>query len=169
MPRSFAVLLAAIGALVAATPAPMSLAPQIRTSAPSTLFLTFSDPSVAPGYPSGIPIASISFGMSDPTRPGSTDQTSGPGRITITRTIDRASPLLARAQTRGPIGDLKLTAPDKTIILTNVVVTHIVQSQANESPKEEVTFEYGGLQIRYTQQITNGSGPAILPTPTKSP
>jgi type VI protein secretion system component Hcp len=147
----------------------MSLAPPIRASTPSTLFLTFSDPSVAPGYPSGIPIASISFGPSDPTRPGSTDRASGPGRITITRIIDRASPLLARAQTRGPIGDLKLTTPDETIVLTNVVVTHIVQSQAGESPKEEVTFEYGSLQVRYTPQLTNGSGPAMLPTPTKSP
>jgi len=38
-----------------------------------------------------------------------------------------------------------------------VAVKTISWSHDDESPKEEVTFEYGGLQVRYNQQDASGS------------
>ncbi len=38
-----------------------------------------------------------------------------------------------------------------------VAVKTISWSHDDESPKEEVTFEYGGLQVRYLQQLASGA------------
>ena len=38
-----------------------------------------------------------------------------------------------------------------------VAVKTISWAHDDESPKETVTFEYGGLQIRYSQQKSDGS------------
>jgi type VI protein secretion system component Hcp len=37
-----------------------------------------------------------------------------------------------------------------------VAIKTIAYSHDDESPKETMTFEYGGLQMRYTQQQPNG-------------
>ena len=44
-----------------------------------------------------------------------------------------------------------------------VAVKTISWSHDDESPKETVTFEYGGLQIRYCQQNPDGSLGKVIP------
>jgi type VI secretion system secreted protein Hcp len=44
-----------------------------------------------------------------------------------------------------------------------VAVKTISWSHDDQSPKEEVSFEYGGLQIRYTPQLSSGDMGTVIP------
>jgi type VI protein secretion system component Hcp len=46
-----------------------------------------------------------------------------------------------------------------------VIVSNVSWSHADPSPTEDITFDYGALQITYTQQtITGGMGQKFGPT-----
>jgi type VI secretion system secreted protein Hcp len=94
--------------------------------------------------------------------------------FSITRKTDRASPLLFQMACSGtPFETVTLalrkstsgataSAAASAVIFLRfdfklVAVKKISWSSGDESPKEQVTFEYGGLQVRYSQQTASGA------------
>ena len=87
--------------------------------------------------------------------------------IVVTKQMDTASPLLARAAATGqvfPQVSIEMSTRDGTksysVVLTDVVISGVrrATTAADESPKESVSFEYGGLQVRYTPQSNAAAG-----------
>ena len=120
-----------------------------------------------------------SFDVEQTLTIGSQTRGAGAGRITfnpfsITRKIDKASPLMYKMACNG--------TPFKTVVLAMrkaagtdaagtfflrfdfklAAVKTISWSHDDESPKEEMTFEYGGLQMRYGIQEPNGTVKTVL-------
>jgi len=92
----------------------------------------------------------------------------GPGAsargIQVVMPLDKASPILVKACANGkhiPVATLTVRKADaeggpQTIVLTNATVVSYAPYDdkgkgGDESPKETVTFEYGGLQVHYGQ------------------
>jgi type VI protein secretion system component Hcp len=123
-------------------------------------------------------IEDFSFDIEQTLNIGSQSSGAGAGRVTfnpfsITRKIDRSSPVFferacsgtpfqqvtlgLRKASGGPAGS---NAPSGQIYLVFnfklVAVKTISWSYDDESPKETVTYEYGGLQVFYNQQLPNG-------------
>jgi type VI protein secretion system component Hcp len=118
-------------------------------------------------------IEDFSFDIEQTLNIGSQSTGIGAGAITfnpfsITRKIDRFSPrLYAQACSGTPfkkvaLGARKASGGDTTgavylVFLFKLVgVKTIAWSYDDQSPKETVTFEYGGLQVHYAQQEPNG-------------
>ena len=123
-------------------------------------------------------VEDYSFDIEQTLNIGSQSTGAGAGKVTfnpfsITRKIDRASPtffqmacsgtafqqVIARhLRKSGAAGDGSTTG---LIFLRFdfklVAVKTISWAHDDESPKETVTFEYGGLQVRYSQQNPNGT------------
>ena len=105
----------------------------------------------------------------------------GAGKVTfnpfsITRKIDRFSPLLFQASCSGTpyqkvaLG-LKKSAGGNTsgiiylaFIFKLVAVKTISWSYDDEAPKETTTFEYGGLQVHYSPQKPDGTLDTVVPS-----
>jgi type VI secretion system secreted protein Hcp len=135
--------------------------------------------SVDASHRSWIEIDSFSFDSEQALNIGSQGAGAGAGKakfnpFTITKKVDSASPLLLQAITRGThlktvILEMKRTSGGKTTYyratMSDVVVKKVTPTpaatptgtRADESPKEQVTFEYGGLQIRYAPSNADGT------------
>lgn len=131
-------------------------------------------------------VEDYSFDIEQTLNIGSQSSGAGAGKITfnpfsITRKIDKASPtffdmacsgtafkqvvLALRKSSSGGSGPAALVSGQVFLRFDFklVAVKTISWSHDDESPKEEVTFEYGGLQIRYAQQLASGQlQPAII-------
>ncbi len=119
-------------------------------------------------------VEDFSFDIEQTLNIGSQSTGAGAGKVTfnpfsITRKIDRSSPIFFNHACSG--------TPFKSVVLGMrkagggvasgsiylvftfklVAVKTISWSYDDESPKETVTFEYGGLFIRYNMQNANGS------------
>lgn len=138
-----------------------------------------SQPSAFPTVPGTVfEVEDYSFDIEQTLNIGSQSSGAGAGKITfnpfsITRKIDKLSPKLFSMACSG-------TAFQQVTLLLRksagvggggadvsglaflrfdfklVAVKTISWSHDDESPKEEVTFEYGGLQMRYNQQDASG-------------
>jgi type VI secretion system secreted protein Hcp len=124
-------------------------------------------------------IEDFSFDIEQTLNIGSQSSGAGAGKVTfnpfsITRKIDKASPIFFQmacsgtafqqvtlglrksagtgGQAAGQVAGLMFLRFDFKL----VAVKTISWSHDDESPKEEVTFEYGGLQVRYNQQDPSG-------------
>jgi type VI secretion system secreted protein Hcp len=94
-----------------------------------------------------IEILSWSWGASQATarsRPAS-----GPGTLTITKAVDKSSPKLMEASTRGrKIEQMTLTLPPRpgerarTVTLEGVVVSSVERSTSESMPTETISFNY---------------------------
>jgi type VI secretion system secreted protein Hcp len=126
-------------------------------------------------------IDDFSFDIEQVLNIGSQSSGLGAGRVTfnpfsITRKIDRASPTLfdmaCSGQAFKQVG-LALRKSGNNTQASGIVflrfdfklvgVKTISWSHDDESPKETVTFAYGGILIRYCQQNPNGSLNAAIP------
>jgi type VI secretion system secreted protein Hcp len=118
-------------------------------------------------------IEDFSFDIEQVLNIGSQSTGAGAGKVTfnpfsITRKIDRSSPLLFEQACSGTpyetvgLGLRKGSGGSMSGIMylaflfKLVAVKTISWSYDDESPKETVTFEYGGLQIHYAQQKPEG-------------
>jgi type VI secretion system secreted protein Hcp len=123
-------------------------------------------------------IEDYSFDVEQTLNIGSQSSGAGAGKITfnpfsITRKIDKASPIFYEMACSGTAfqqvtlvlrkssGASAGNADVSGVIYLRydfklVAVKTISWSHDDESPKEEVTFEYGGLQIRYCPQSPDG-------------
>src|SRR5580658_2085342 len=125
-------------------------------------------------------IDDFSFDIEQVLNIGSQSTGTGAGKITfnpfrITRKIDRASPLLFDMACSGTAFKQVSLALRKSAGGTQAGVIHlrfdfklvavktISWSHDEQSTKEEVTFEYGGLLIRYCQQNSDGSVKTAIP------
>ena len=145
-----------------------------------------SQPSTLGGkgtYPNSGPcsvfeISDFSFDIEQTLNIGSQSSGAGAGKVTfnpfsITRNIDCASPTFFQMACSGTafqqvtlalrksVGDSGGGAKVSGQIFLRfdfklVAVKTVSWSHDDESPKEEVTFEYGGLQVRYNQQDASG-------------
>jgi type VI secretion system secreted protein Hcp len=123
---------------------------------------------------SALALPDYSFDVAQLTGTGSAPGTgAGAGKITldplsITRPVDVVSPQLFTACAVGtPFQQLNLMlvrsgtgsalAAFLQFTFKVVMVQTISWSHDDESPREAVTFAYGGLQIRYRQQTSSGS------------
>ena len=121
-----------------------------------------------------------SFDVEQTLSIGSQSRGAGAGRITfnpfsITRKIDKSSPgMFERACNGTPFKTVVLalrkaagTAATGTFFLRFdfklVAIKTISWSHDDEAPKEEMTFEYGGLQMRYGVQNPDGSVKTVIP------
>jgi type VI secretion system secreted protein Hcp len=124
-------------------------------------------------------VEDFSFDIEQTLNIGSQASGAGAGKVTfnpfsITRKVDKASPLLFQmacsgtpfetvvlALARSAGGATAVSSAAGLIFLRFdfklVAVKTISWSYDAESPKEQVTFEYGGLQVRYSQQNPNGT------------
>jgi type VI secretion system Hcp family effector len=125
-------------------------------------------------------IDDFNFDIEQTLNIGSQSKGAGAGKVTfnpfsITRKIDRASPqffqmacsgtafqqvILALRKSAGGVGTGDNDASGKIFLRFDfklVAVKTISWSNDEDSPKEEVTFEYGGLQVRYNQQDPSGN------------
>jgi type VI secretion system secreted protein Hcp len=127
-------------------------------------------------------IKDYSFDIEQTYNLGSQSGGAGAGKVTfnpfsITRAIDRASPVffehacggtafqmvhlgLRKSGGTGASGSTETMTSGVFFLRFDfklVVVKTISWSHDDESPQETVTFEYGGLQIRYAAQNPNGS------------
>ena|SRR5579871_4509822 len=141
-------------------------------------------PSEAEAFPTDknkvFEIEDFSFDIEQTLNIGSQSSGAGAGKVTfnpfsITRKIDRASPqffqmacsgtafktvILGLRKSAGGAGTGDNDVSGLMFLRFDfklVAVKTISWSYDDESPKEEVTFEYGGLQVRYNQQDANGS------------
>jgi len=134
-------------------------------------------------------VEDFSFDIEQTLNIGSQSKGAGAGKVTfnpfsITRKIDKASPiffqmacsgtpfqwvvLALRKSSGAPGGSTTGTdAPSGSIYLRFdfllVAVKTISWSYDDESPKEEVTFEYGALQVRYSIQGADGIMASPIP------
>jgi len=119
-------------------------------------------------------IEDFSFDIEQTLNIGSQSTGAGAGKVTfnaysITRKIDKSSPIFFEKACSGtPFQNvtmgLRKSSGGKTSGLMYLVfmfklaaVKTISWSYDDESPKETITFEYGGLQVHYAQQKPDGS------------
>ena len=124
-------------------------------------------------------VEDFSFDIEQTLNIGSQSSGAGAGKVTfnpfsITRKIDKASPVFFEMACSGTAFQQVSLALRKSVGAAGgggdtsgqiflrfdfklVAVKTISWSHDDESPKEEVTFEYGGLQVRYNQQDPSGS------------
>ncbi len=120
-----------------------------------------------------------SFDLEQVLNIGSQATGAGAGKVTfnpfsITRKIDLASPTFFQMACSGTAFEQVILAMRKggggetsgrfflRFDFKLVAVKTISYSHDDESPKEEVTFEYGGLQVRYGQQKADGTVPKVI-------
>jgi type VI secretion system Hcp family effector len=125
-------------------------------------------------------IEDYSFDIEQTLNIGSQSQGAGAGKVTfnpfsITRKIDKASPLLFQMACSGTafqsvVLGLRKGAGGETagqfflrFDFKLVAVKTISWAHDEESPKETVTFEYGGLQVRYGIQEPSGKITTVIP------
>ena len=125
-------------------------------------------------------IEDFSFDIEQTLNIGSQSTGAGAGKVTfnpfsITRKIDRFSPRLFELACSGTpfqmvtLGLKKSAGGNTTGIIylvfrfKLVAVKTISWSYDDESPKETVTFEYGGLQVFYSPQNPDGSLGSQIP------
>ncbi|MBO0800302.1 MAG: type VI secretion system tube protein Hcp [Blastocatellia bacterium] len=125
-------------------------------------------------------VEDFSFDVEQTLNIGSQSTGAGAGKITfnpfsITRKIDKLSPTLFQMACAGTpfqkvaLGSRKASGGNTSGIMylvfcfKLVAVKTISWSYDDESPKETVTFEYGGLQVHYSQQKADGSFVAPIP------
>ncbi|HJS84445.1 MAG TPA: type VI secretion system tube protein Hcp [Acetobacteraceae bacterium] len=114
-------------------------------------------------------VEGYSFQIEQTLNIGSQSTGAGAGKVTfnpfsITRKIDKASPILFQMASSGtPFQDASLALrkpPNGGIFLVFhfklVAIKSIAWAGGDESPKELITFEYGGLQVFYGQQKPDG-------------
>ena len=137
-------------------------------------------PTTSPTAPFVFEIEDFSFDIEQTLNIGSQSKGAGAGKVTfnpfsITRKIDRASPqffqmacsgtafqevVLALRKSAGGAGTGDADVSGKIFLRFDfklVAVKTVSWSYDDESPKEEVTFEYGGLQVRYNMQDPSGN------------
>ena len=119
-------------------------------------------------------VSSFSFDIAQTLNIGSASSGAGAGKVTfnpfsITRKVDKASPVLFQMACAGTAFESVVLAlrrsgatPGSGAIFLRydfkfVAVKTISWSYDPEAPAEIVTFEYGGLQVRYAAQNPNGS------------
>jgi len=125
-------------------------------------------------------IEDYSFDIEQVLNIGSQSSGAGAGKVTfnpfsITRKIDCASPQFFQMACSGTpfhtvgLGLRKSAGGDVSGLLflmftfKLVAVKTISWAHDDESPKETVTFEYGGLNIQYTQQLPSGQMAPVDP------
>jgi type VI secretion system secreted protein Hcp len=126
-----------------------------------------------PGQCGLFEIEDYSFDIEQVLNIGSQSSGAGAGKVTfkpfsITRKIDCASPIFFQKACSGTpfqtvgLGLRKSAGGDASGIIFLVFTFKLVAvktinwSHHDEAPKETVTFEYGGLNIHYTQQQADG-------------
>ncbi len=128
-----------------------------------------------------IDVASIGFKVDNPVTLGSSGAGITPGKptgsaLTITKLLDRASPLLflgCASGTRYQTVTLELTTPNASgvhttyyrITLTNVIVSSLSTSAGVDRPSESVALSYEKIATEYYMQDLKGGIPS---TPTAS-
>jgi type VI secretion system secreted protein Hcp len=131
-------------------------------------------PFIAAGSGKVFEVDDYSFDIEQILNIGSQSKGAGAGKITfnpfsITRPIDKSSPTLFQNACSGKafqtvgLGLRKGAGDDSSgqfflsFTFKLVAVKTISWSHDETSPKETVTFEYGGLQVRYGIQNSNGT------------
>jgi type VI secretion system secreted protein Hcp len=132
--------------------------------------------STNPSFLNQISVLSWSLGGSGPgssSACGHPNASSPHGDLTVVKSIDKASPGLMLAASQGTnLGTVTLTEVHSkgsgagsfllTFTFKLVVVKTISWSHDDESPKETITFEYGGLSVRYQSANPDGTlNPAV--------
>lgn len=140
---------------------------------PDPMFSSFKF-SDAQGKKGLFEVEDFSFDIEQTLNIGSQSTGAGAGKVTfnpfsINRKIDKASPLLFRMACAGtPFSDVRLglrksAGSDQSGIIYLVFCFKLVAcktiawSYDDESPKEALTFEYGGLQVFYMNQKPDGT------------
>lgn len=123
-------------------------------------------------------ISDYSFDVEQTLNIGSQSSGAGAGKITfnpfsITKKIDVLSPLLFQDCASGrPFEKLDLLIVKNAgnarpfvflqYTLKLVAVKTIAYADSDQSPEEQVSFEYGGLQLRYSAQGSDGKRGEVL-------
>ena len=140
---------------------------------------SFIDLKAAAGQKALFEIDDYSFDVEQTLNIGSQSTGAGAGKInfnpfSVTRKIDKASPTFFLMAAQGTtFKEVTLAMRKSSGIATGgstflrfdyklVAVKSISWSHDDEAPRETIVFEYGGLQMRYSQQ--DPSGKMLAPT-----
>lgn len=98
-------------------------------------------------------IVVLSWSWGESQAAGRSRAASGPGTLTITKAVDKSSPKLLEAATKGrKFAQMTLTLPPRpgerarTVILENVVVATVERSTSEPMPTESVSFNFGRIR-----------------------
>ena len=125
-------------------------------------------------------VEDYSFDIEQTLGIGSQSTGAGAGKVTfnpfsITRKVDKSSPTFFQNACSGKafksvfLGMRKSAGNDATGVFflvfqfKLVAVKTVGWAHDDEAPKETVTFEYGGLLVKYGQQAPNGQISAVFP------
>jgi type VI secretion system Hcp family effector len=151
----------------------------LKTSAQDSpeLAKPFADAAAATGL---FEVEDYSFDIEQTLGIGSQSTGAGAGKVTfnpfsITRKVDKSSPTFFQNACSGKafqtvnLGMRKSAGNDATGVFFLVFTFKLVAVKTvgwahdDEAPKETVTFEYGGLIVRYGQQQANGKITTVFP------
>jgi type VI secretion system secreted protein Hcp len=154
------------------------LAVAAPTMAAVDAFLTFdgmSGPSTDPKHKGSIELSSWSFGTTNAGRVAATGaaatRQNGPGTITVTRQIDKATPLLFRAAGTGrrfqrvQLDVVKAGGGQAatTYLLTDVMITGYHTGGGGDNPTESLTLNFTKIEMRRQGGEAAGSAQAAHP------
>jgi type VI secretion system Hcp family effector len=125
-------------------------------------------------------VEDYSFDIEQTLGIGSQSTGAGAGKVTfnpfsITRKVDKSSPVFFQNACSGKafksvfLGMRKSAGNDATGVFflvfqfKLVAVKTVGWAHDDEAPKETVTFEYGGLLVKYGQQNSNGQIAGVIP------
>ncbi len=125
-------------------------------------------------------VEDYSFDIEQTLGIGSQSTGAGAGKVTfnpfsITRKVDKSSPIFFQNACSGKafksvfLGMRKSAGNDATGVFflvfqfKLVAVKTVGWAHDDEAPKETVTFEYGGLLVKYGQQNANGQIAGVIP------
>ena len=125
----------------------------------------------SPGHEGAFEIKDFSISAERSTSIGSATSGAGAGKaslhdFTITKTVDRASPMFQRAATNGEHFaqvrvEMRKAGGDPgrqlmTYTFKDVMVTRVQMGRSgDEGPEESITFVYGGMTVQYSGQNDN--------------
>jgi len=126
-------------------------------------------------HPDAIVISSYKFETDNPNTIGSATGGAGAGKIkfgefSITKTVDKSSPVLFQAEAAGEHYTKAVLTVRKaggtqdylTITLGTVFVSSIVHQSNGVVPTETISFVFGTLQVDYAPQKTDGTLGSVI-------
>lgn len=118
--------------------------------------------SKATGHRGWIEVSSYSFGASNPSTIGSATGGAGAGKVSvhdihITKTVDRASPILRQAAASGRhfprvVLEMRKAGGDPhvytTYVMENVMVSAISMSSGGDNPTESLSLNFAKIEMK---------------------
>jgi type VI protein secretion system component Hcp len=136
-------------------------------------YMSFDGSALTAPTPQGFEIESFSMGTTAPTAAQSSGSGAGRtslGSLTVTRTVDSASPKLFQACASGQhFPKLRIVAGGRTVVFDDVLIARVNTAAGGTKPLETLTFNYAKVETtdRPTTTLIE-THPMIMPPAANS-